>query len=270
MNKISIGILGLAIIAAMLISGCTAKTSEQDNTVADNNVTMETKSNTMASGSYDIYTPEKVANAEGNVVLFFHASWCPSCRRLNSDIENNLDSIPSDLTILKVDYDKETALKQKYGVTTQHTLVQVDNQGNLVTKWSGGSSLEGLIAEVKTTQSTQPEMTGKETESNKMASGSYDIYTPEKVANAKGKVVLFFHASWCPSCRRLNSDIENNLDSIPSDLTILKVDYDKETALKQKYGVTTQHTLVQVDDQGILVTKWSGGSSLEGLIAEVK
>lgn len=104
----------------------------------------------MTKGSYEAYSPEKVMRAQtGDVVLFFHASWCPSCRGLNSDIEANMNAIPEGVTILKVDYDKETELKKKYGVTTQHTLVQVDKDGNMIKKWSGGSSLANLVSQIQ-------------------------------------------------------------------------------------------------------------------------
>jgi len=105
----------------------------------------------MKAGSYEAYGSEKIAMASAthDVVLFFHASWCPSCRALNSDIEKNVSAIPAGVTILKTDYDKETELKKKYGVTTQHTLVQVDKDGNLIKKWSGGSKLENLISQVQ-------------------------------------------------------------------------------------------------------------------------
>lgn len=102
------------------------------------------------AGSYEAYSADKIARAEnGDVVLFFHASWCPSCRGLNSNIEANREDIPSNLTILKTDYDTNTALKQKYGVTTQHTLVQVDKDGNLIKKWSGGGTLTSIVSQVK-------------------------------------------------------------------------------------------------------------------------
>lgn len=104
----------------------------------------------MKKGSYEAYTAEKIARAEtGDVVLFFHASWCPSCRGLNTDIEKNLDAIPSGVSILKVDYDKETELKKKYAVTYQHTLVQVDKDGNLIKKWSGTPSLSDLVSQIQ-------------------------------------------------------------------------------------------------------------------------
>lgn len=104
----------------------------------------------MMVGSYESYTPEKLARAEsGDVVLFFHASWCPSCRGLDADIKKNMSEIPENVSILQVDYDAETELKKKYGVTTQHTLVQVDAQGNMITKWSGGGSLENLLSKIQ-------------------------------------------------------------------------------------------------------------------------
>ncbi|MDQ3076249.1 MAG: thioredoxin family protein [bacterium] len=108
------------------------------------------KSDVMMKGSYEAYSSEKIARAEtGDVVLFFHASWCPSCRSLNADIEANIGSIPEGVSILKVDYDKETELKKKYGVTYQHTLVQVDKNGNLIKKWSGSPKLSNLVSEIQ-------------------------------------------------------------------------------------------------------------------------
>jgi len=103
------------------------------------------------TGTYEVYSPEKIMTSAqtGNVVLFFKANWCPSCRTLDADIKSNLSSIPSNLTVLEVDYDKSADLKKKYGVTTQHTLVQVDLDGNMIKKWSGGNTLNSVLAEVK-------------------------------------------------------------------------------------------------------------------------
>lgn len=101
------------------------------------------------SGKYENYTVEKLSNADsGDVVLFFKASWCPSCRTVDADIKTNINNIPETLTILELDYDKATDLKKKYGVTTQHTFVQVDKDGTMIKKWSGGSTLNSLIQEV--------------------------------------------------------------------------------------------------------------------------
>ena len=104
-----------------------------------------TKSGSQA-GSYQAYDSGKLANAKtGKVVIFFAASWCPDCRKLDGDITAHLGQIPAATTILKADYDKEVALKQKYGVTYQHTLVQVDQDGNMLKKWSASPTLADLI-----------------------------------------------------------------------------------------------------------------------------
>lgn len=100
--------------------------------------------------------------------------------------------------------------------------------------------------------------------------GSYEPYSPEKVALAKnGKVVLFFHASWCPTCRAVDADIKAHRSDIPADVTILDVDYDKATALKQQYGITYQHTFVQVDADGTQIKKWSGSPTLADIVSKL-
>jgi hypothetical protein len=103
------------------------------------------------AGSYVAYDASKIAEAAttGDAILFFHASWCPTCSALNKDIEANLADIPKGMTIFKTDYDSQTELKKKYGVTYQHTLVQVDKDGNVIKKWSGGNTLESIVSKVQ-------------------------------------------------------------------------------------------------------------------------
>ncbi len=112
-------------------------------------------------------------------------------------------------------------------------------------------------------------MMKKEDSAMMQKSGTYKAYSGEALAMAqKGKTVLFFYASWCPTCRTADADIVKNVATIPAGATILKVDYDKEVALKQKYGVTSQHTFVEIDSTGALVEKWSGGN-LAGIVAKL-
>jgi thiol-disulfide isomerase/thioredoxin len=90
---------------------------------------------------YTDYSPEVLERYQekGLTVLFFHAGWCPTCRSADTDITKNGNVLPAELTIIKVDYDRERDLKRKYNVTTQHTFVQVDASGNEIKKWIGGS-----------------------------------------------------------------------------------------------------------------------------------
>lgn len=117
--------------------------------LADTDVEVESEAEVSATpGKYLAYEDVNLASLEGDIVLDFYASWCPSCRKLEKDVKESLNDIPSDLTLIKVNYDKETSLKNKYGVTKQHTFVQVDNQGNLIKKWSGGNTLEAVVSNI--------------------------------------------------------------------------------------------------------------------------
>jgi len=98
------------------------------------------------------YSPENLASAtqNGRAVIFFHASWCPSCVAAEADLKANFDKVPPNVMILKTDYDSSKELKGKYGVVSQDTWVQVDSQGKTVTKWnSGGKGLTTLLANLK-------------------------------------------------------------------------------------------------------------------------
>ena len=156
MNKTVAITLGMLVIIGISISAYSPKQADvKEELTSKTEVATQTSNETKnvmntTSGTYESYAPEKLVKAEsGRVVLFFHASWCPTCRALNSDIEASKSEIPGDVTILKTDYDTETELKKKYSVTTQHTLVQVDKDGNMLTKWSGGTTLESIISKLK-------------------------------------------------------------------------------------------------------------------------
>ncbi len=95
-----------------------------------------------------------------------------------------------------------------------------------------------------------------------MAAGAYltkEQYQSQMAAREGTKVVYFFHASWCPTCRATEAAIAR--DGIPPGLTVVKVDYDSETDLRKEYGVTTQHTFVQVGPDGAELAKWTGSQT---------
>lgn len=84
--------------------------------------------------------------------------------------------------------------------------------------------------------------------------GVYTEYQEGLVASTDGVKVLFFHAPWCPQCRMIEADIES--DGVPDGVTILKVDYDTNQALRRTYGVTLQTTFVEIDDDGKEIEKF--------------
>lgn len=106
---------------------------------------------TLAAGSYVDYA-DYLADPGGfsrtDVVLFFHAPWCPSCRATDQDIETRRDALPSGLTLVKVDFDSQQALRTTYGVTMQHTFVQIDSDGAEIKKWNGSLTVDAIATEI--------------------------------------------------------------------------------------------------------------------------
>lgn len=99
------------------------------------------------AGVFANYSPEALTKTEGHKnILFFSATWCPTCQATNKDIQANLDKIDSKLHILSVDYDTNTDLRSKYGVTMQHTFVVIDSSGNLVKKTNGLGTVSAINA----------------------------------------------------------------------------------------------------------------------------
>jgi len=100
-------------------------------------------------GEYVDFRSEVIGNGEASV-LFFHASWCPTCKIADEKLQEWYagDGFPLDL--YKVDYDADASqeLKTRYGVTYQHTFVLIDAQGNALAKFTGPSDtqLQSLLS----------------------------------------------------------------------------------------------------------------------------
>ena len=145
-------LLGLVLAGAVVFGGCTksqqAQVDQVANTMmADSNQEMTTSTTadertaTTAGGSYVPYSKTAFDGAaDKQRVYFFHASWCPTCKAADKDLTQNVDQIPPEVVVFKTDYDEETELKEQYDITYQHTFVQVDEQGNELTKWNGGGA----------------------------------------------------------------------------------------------------------------------------------
>ncbi len=100
-------------------------------------------------GLYLPYTPTALAQASGNIVLFFYASWSPAGIATNKDITDKKDKISKDLTILRVNFDDADAMKQQYGITDQQTFVQVTNTWELIKKWRWANTLQDIVQQIQ-------------------------------------------------------------------------------------------------------------------------
>ncbi len=151
MNKkiLIIAVIILALIAVVALVLSTRSYPAVENKIeteqiaiddpSENSETQDTETEdtytTVKTGSYIPYAKSSLTDQVN--VIFFAASWCPSCAELDRNLSASLNSIPGNLTILKTDYDNSQDLREKYGVTIQHTLVQVDSEGNLIKKVNG-------------------------------------------------------------------------------------------------------------------------------------
>ena len=104
---------------------------------------------------YIEYTPGiLVQTGERKQVLFFYANWCPTCVPADENFRANVNRIPEDVVLIRVNYkdtdtdEQETGLAQHYGITYQHTFVQLDKEGNVVKKWNGGQ-IDELLASIQ-------------------------------------------------------------------------------------------------------------------------
>ena len=111
---------------------------------------------------------------------------------------------------------------------------------------------------------------------NKMAKGNYVEYSKAALDDASAnRRVLFFYANWCPTCRPTDADLTANKSKLPADVTVLRVNYNdtdtdqEEKDLAKKYGITYQHTFVQIDVNGKEIAKWNGGQ-IDELLANIK
>jgi thioredoxin 1 len=102
-------------------------------------------------------------------------------------------------------------------------------------------------------------MSSDSTSSEAMAHGAYvglAEYEADPTAHGTQRVVYFFHANWCPDCRA--SDAALMKTGVPEGFVVVKADYDSETELRRKFGVTVQDTFVEVGPGMSVVKKFTG------------
>jgi thiol-disulfide isomerase/thioredoxin len=150
MSKLAMSISGL-VLGAMLFTSCVASSPVVQPPVTDAPASeapanpeevSETAGQYIPYGAYESTADEF---SDTNVVLFFNAAWCSTCKVARDNFESSLDQIPSDLTIVVVDFDNATELRKLYGVTVQHTFVQIDASGEAIGKWSGSTTINEIV-----------------------------------------------------------------------------------------------------------------------------
>lgn len=142
------GVIGFLVVCIVLYIVLSQKSTLNGASMMKNEEPTSVMKNS-ANSRYVVYSKKAFdAMTDKKRVLYFHADWCPVCRPLDKEFSQNSDKIPADVVLFKTNYDKEEVLKTKYGVTYQHTFVQIDDRGGEATSWNGGGISE-LATRVK-------------------------------------------------------------------------------------------------------------------------
>ena len=144
-------LLPLALSAVIVLGGCSQANSSSDamsSAKSPSSATSHCDSACQSYITYDQYQASKDKYADSKVVLFFNAKWCPACRAINEALTSDPGKIPAKTTVVSVDYDQHTDLRQRYGVTTQHTFVQIDTNGEKTRQWVS-TSVDALLKELQ-------------------------------------------------------------------------------------------------------------------------
>jgi thiol-disulfide isomerase/thioredoxin len=146
-----VGGIGVYVYLNREVSPTPSETMMQNESMKTATMSSEMKNDSR----YLPFTPEAFSDsANSRRVLFFYANWCPTCQPADASFSEYIKDIPSDVTVLRVNYNDtatdqaEKELAKKYGVTYQHTFVQIDAEGNEVTKWNGGK-IEELLHNIR-------------------------------------------------------------------------------------------------------------------------
>jgi len=149
---VSTALIAIIVGVLLVINQVSRPVQNQEKTVAKGNIiNKETSDNSR----YIAYSKDILKNSQNTRrVLYFYANWCPTCLPANDDLSSKADQIPSDVTVIRVNYndsdtdEDEKELARKYGITYQHTFVQIDSEGKEIAKWNGGQ-LKELLENIK-------------------------------------------------------------------------------------------------------------------------
>jgi thiol-disulfide isomerase/thioredoxin len=141
MKSLTISIIILLAISSPLLAGGKKESTPEPENAMMMMVQDQQSQNKAAEPFIDYQNLEqaKMIAGEAPTVLFFFASWCPTCRSAREEFINRQNELKN-INIILVDYDNSKDLQTKYGVTYQHTFVQIDENGEALIKWNGGAT----------------------------------------------------------------------------------------------------------------------------------
>ena len=148
---------GWVVLTLAMMAGCAAvPPSDTPGDTTTQNQGFGPQDDSIAG--YEPYSPARMQaalDAGKDVVLFAGATWCPLCNALHKDILAT--GVPEDVVVLTFDYDSSDALKRQYEVTVQHTLLFLDDQGEVAKKTEKKyTTIAEVVAQAKTLKNDMP------------------------------------------------------------------------------------------------------------------
>ena len=154
--KLVLVIVGLAIVGGTIYKVTTASIKKPEVMMKKDLPVTETpkqevteKKDESANSRYLSYSKTVFdTSSDKRRILYFYATWCPTCKIANEDFTANPNKIPEDMVVIRTNYNdpetdqEEKELAKKYGISYQHTFVQIDAQGKELKKWNGGGIAE--------------------------------------------------------------------------------------------------------------------------------
>lgn len=130
--------------------------------IADENFKLNTLDGTppVLHGNYEALNVGSLEVALGNknIILFFHADWCPTCQATDTEIKQRITELPEDAVIFKTNFDTETKLREKFEITSQHSMVIIDKNNALQFKQTGFNfdDIVSVLEKIKEAETLEP------------------------------------------------------------------------------------------------------------------
>ncbi len=123
-----------------------AEMEQKDEVPMEDSAAMDTDTEVASETSYSSFTDGVIGNGETSV-LFFHATWCPACKKNDGLLTSWYNAEDFGRSVYKLDFDTATELRKKYGVNGQDTFVLIDGSGNEIERVSfpSQSALRALL-----------------------------------------------------------------------------------------------------------------------------
>jgi thioredoxin 1 len=96
-------------------------------------------------------TFQDIINSEKPVLVDFFATWCGPCQMLSPILKEVKDSLGEEVSIIKIDVDKNQALAAQYQVRGVPTML-LFQKGKILWRQSGVLSKQQIIQAIKNNQ----------------------------------------------------------------------------------------------------------------------